>query len=104
MAKDPDVAAVLAFNGGGFGGRGLNTGNMFMTLKPLAERKGLTADLVIGKLRRALARLPGVTLYMQPVQDLRVGGRASNAQYPVHAAKRQRPGSARLGAAHAGKT
>ena len=80
VAKDSDVAAVLAFNGGGFGGRGLNTGNMFMTLKPLAER-GLTADLVIGKLRRALARLPGVTLYMQPVQDLRVGGRASNAQY-----------------------
>ncbi|HYA27629.1 MAG TPA: efflux RND transporter permease subunit, partial [Acidobacteriota bacterium] len=80
VAKDSDVAAVLAFNGGGFGGRGLNTGNMFMTLKPLAER-GLSADLVIGKLRRALARLPGVTLYMQPVQDLRVGGRASNAQY-----------------------
>ena len=78
--KDPEVAAVLAFNGGGFGGRGLNTGNMFMTLKPLAER-GLSADLVIGKLRRALARLPGVTLYMQPVQDLRVGGRSSNAQY-----------------------
>jgi multidrug efflux pump len=81
VAKDPDVAAVLAFNGGGFGGRGLNTGNMFMTLKPLAERNGLTADLVIGKLRRALAGLPGVTLYMQPVQDLRVGGRFSNAQY-----------------------
>jgi multidrug efflux pump len=80
VIKDPDVAAVMAFTGGGFGGRGLNTGNMFMTLKPLSER-GLTADLVIGKLRRALGGLPGVTLYMQPVQDLRVGGRASNAQY-----------------------
>jgi multidrug efflux pump len=80
VSKDSDVAAVLAFNGGGFGGRGLNTGNMFMTLKPSAER-GQSADLVIGKLRRALAGLPGVTLYMQPVQDLRVGGRASNAQY-----------------------
>jgi multidrug efflux pump len=80
VTKAPEVASVMAFNGGGFGGRGLNTGNMFMTLKPLAER-GLTADLVIGKLRRALAVLPGVTLYMQPVQDLRVGGRASNAQY-----------------------
>jgi multidrug efflux pump len=81
VGKDPDVAAVLAFNGGGYGGRALNTGNMFITLKPLAERRGLTADLVIGKLRRALARLPGVTLYMQPIQDLRVGGRASNAQF-----------------------
>jgi multidrug efflux pump len=80
VIKDPGVAAVMAFNGGGFGGRGLNTGNMFMTLKPLEER-GLTADLLIGRLRRSLAGFPGVTLFMQPVQDLRVGGRASNAQY-----------------------
>jgi multidrug efflux pump len=80
VTKASDVDAVVAFNGGGFGGRGLNTGSMFMTLKPLAER-GLTADLVIAKLRRSLAQFPGVTLYMQPVQDLRVGGRSSNAQY-----------------------
>ena len=80
VTKASEVDAVVAFNGGGFGGRGLNTGSMFMTLKPLAER-GLTADLVIAKLRRSLAQFPGVTLYMQPVQDLRVGGRSSNAQY-----------------------
>jgi multidrug efflux pump len=80
VLEDPAVESVMAFNGGGFGGRPLNTGNMFMTLKPLAERD-LRADQVIGRLRAKLARIPAVTLYMQPVQDLRVGGRSSNAQY-----------------------
>src|SRR6476661_3831520 len=69
----------MAFNGGGLG-RPLNTGSMFITLKPLAQRD-LRADQVIGRLRGKLARIPAVTLYMQPVQDLRVGGRASAAQY-----------------------
>ena len=72
--------SVMAFNGGGFGGRPLNTGSMFLTLKPLAERK-INADQVIARLRQKLARIPAVTLYLQPVQDLRVGGRSSNAQY-----------------------
>ena len=80
VLEDPAVDSVMAFNGGGFGGRPLNTGNMFMTLKPLAERN-IRADQVIGRLRAKLARIPAVTLYMQPVQDLRVGGRATNAQY-----------------------
>jgi multidrug efflux pump len=80
VGKDPGVDAVMAFNGGGFGGRPLNQGNMFITLKPLDQRK-LNADQIIGRLRGQLARFPGVTLYMQPVQDLRVGGRAGNAQY-----------------------
>ena len=80
VLEDPAVDSVMGFNGGGFGGRPLNTGNMFLTLKPLAERK-ISADQVIGRLRGRLARIPAVTLYLQPVQDLRVGGRASNAQY-----------------------
>ena len=79
VLQDPAVDAVMGFNGGGFG-RALNTGNMFITLKPLAERK-LGADQVIGRLRGKLARIPAVTLFLQPVQDLRVGGRSSNAQY-----------------------
>jgi multidrug efflux pump len=53
---------------------------MFITLKPKEER-GLDADGVIGRLRRSLATLPGATLVMQPVQDLRVGGRMSSAQF-----------------------
>ena len=53
---------------------------MFVTLKPQGERK-LSADQVIARLRGKLARLPGVNLYLQAVQDLRVGGRSSSAQY-----------------------
>ncbi|HEY1373081.1 MAG TPA: multidrug efflux RND transporter permease subunit [Candidatus Binatia bacterium] len=79
VMEDPAVSAVMTFNGGGFG-RALNTGNMFITLKPLSERK-LPADQIIARLRGKLARIPAVTLYLQPVQDLRVGGRSSNAQY-----------------------
>ena len=80
VLADPAVDAVMGFNGGGFGGRPLNAGNMFITLKPLAERK-ISADQVIGRLRGKLARIPAVTLYLQPVQDVRVGGRSANAQY-----------------------
>ena len=49
---------------------------MFVTLKPLNER-GINADQIIGRLRGKLAQFPGVTLYLQPVQDLRVGGRSA---------------------------
>ena len=80
VLEDPAVDSVMGFNGGGFGGRPLNTGNMFLTLKPLAERK-INADQIIARLRQKLLRIPAVTLYLQPVQDLRVGGRAANAQY-----------------------
>ena len=54
---------------------------MFISLKPLEERKGTTADEVIDRLRPKLARVPGATCYLQTSQDLRVGGRMSNAQY-----------------------
>ncbi len=79
VLQDPAVGAVMGFNGGG-GGKALNTGTMFVALKPLAERQ-INADGVIGRLRAKLARLPGVALYLQAVQDLRVGGRQSSAQY-----------------------
>ena len=80
VKNDPAVAAVMAFNGGGFNGRPLNAGNMFIALKPLEERQ-LSADQIIARLRGKLAQFPGVNLYLQPVQDLRVGGRPGNAQY-----------------------
>ena len=53
---------------------------MFVALKPLAERKE-TADQVIARLRGKLAKEPGANLFLQPVQDIRIGGRQSNAQY-----------------------
>ena len=81
VAADPGVDTVNGFTGGGGGGGGAaNTARMFISLKPLADRK-ITADLIINRLRPKLARVPGATLYLQAAQDIRVGGRQSNAQY-----------------------
>jgi multidrug efflux pump len=79
VEKDPAIDSVSAF----IGGQAVNTGRMFVGLKPVGERgKGNpTADQVIGRLRPKLAKVAGVSLFLQPVQDLRIGGRASNAQY-----------------------
>ncbi|KAA3451854.1 nodulation protein [Mesorhizobium sp. SARCC-RB16n] len=76
VSKDPAVETAVGFTGGGQ----TNSGFMFVSLKPLAERK-ISADQVIGRLRRQLAVVPGATLFLQAVQDIRVGGRQSNAQY-----------------------
>ncbi|HLK63498.1 MAG TPA: multidrug efflux RND transporter permease subunit [Bryobacteraceae bacterium] len=83
VAADPAVDTVNGFTGGGGGGGGastLNQGRMFVSLKPLEERK-ITVDLILQRLRPKLARVPGATLYLQPSQDLRVGGRNSAALY-----------------------
>ena len=77
VKKDPAVQDVLAFVGGN---TAQNQGRMFVTLKPLAQRK-VTADQVIARLRPKLAHVPGATLYFQAVQDLQIGGRMANAQY-----------------------
>jgi multidrug efflux pump len=71
------VDNVVGFTGGG----SVNTGRVFMQLKDFSERKGVTADMVINRLRGRLARIPGATLFLQAVQDIRVGGRGSNSQY-----------------------
>jgi hydrophobe/amphiphile efflux-1 (HAE1) family protein len=77
VIKDPAVATSVGFAGGN---TTYNTGRMFVTLKPLAERK-MTADQVIARLRSKLAVVPGATLYMQSAQDLTIGGRMSQAQF-----------------------
>ncbi len=79
IKKDPDVEYVIAFTGGG-GGATVNTGRMFITLKPF-EIRSATAPQVIARLRKKLAHIPGAPTFLQPVQDLRVGGRMSNALY-----------------------
>jgi multidrug efflux pump len=76
IKQDPAVETVVGFTGGGQ----TNSGFVFASLVPLNER-GISADGVIGRLRRAMAVVPGATLFLQAVQDIRVGGRASNAQY-----------------------
>jgi multidrug efflux pump len=76
---DPAVDTVLVFTGGG-GGTTTNTGRVFISLKPLSARKS-TADQIINRLRPKLAVVPGATLFLQAVQDVRIGGRQSAAQY-----------------------
>ena len=76
VGKDPAVASVTGFTGGSQ----RNTGNMFISLKPLEER-GIGAEGVINRLRPKLAVVPGATLFLQASQDIRVGGRQANAQY-----------------------
>jgi multidrug efflux pump len=76
VLSDPAVETVGAFTGGG----ARNTARFFIQLKPLDQRK-LSAEQVIGRLRGKLSHIPGAALYLQPVQDVRVGGRMSNAQY-----------------------
>jgi hydrophobe/amphiphile efflux-1 (HAE1) family protein len=78
VAGDPDVAHTIAFVGGN--NNSGNTGTVFVTLEPYGERKS-TADQVIDRLRPKLAKLPGITLFLQSVQDLRLGGRAGRTQY-----------------------
>ena len=82
VQHDPAVETVVGFTGGGGGGGGqsTNTGSVFVTLKPVPPRTE-TADQVIARLRRALAVVPGGRLFLQSVQDIRIGGRSSNAQY-----------------------
>jgi multidrug efflux pump len=79
VKADPAVDTVIAFTGGG-GGTTTNTGRVFISLKPLGERKA-TADQIITRLRPKLAVVPGATLILQAVQDVRIGGRQSAAQY-----------------------
>jgi multidrug efflux pump len=79
VEADPAVEAVQAFSGGG-GGTNTTTGRCFITLKPLGQRRA-SADQIIARLRPKLTSVPGITLYLQASQDLRVGGRQSAAQY-----------------------
>ncbi len=76
VRRDSAVDHVVAFTGGGQ----RNGAFFFVILKPIAERK-MSADLVIARLRKNLAHVPGATLFLQASQDVRVGGRGSNAQY-----------------------
>ncbi|HEY4249002.1 MAG TPA: multidrug efflux RND transporter permease subunit [Lacunisphaera sp.] len=76
VKADPAVDHIVAFTGGGQ----RNGAFMFGILKPIGVRH-MSADLVIARLRRKLAHQPGATLFLQAAQDVRAGGRSSNAQY-----------------------
>jgi multidrug efflux pump len=77
IKNDPSVANVIAFTGGG---GATNTGSLYIALKPLAERR-VSAAQIIDRLRPKINRLPVASAFLQAVQDLRIGGRSSNAMY-----------------------
>jgi multidrug efflux pump len=79
VQKDPDVADVVGFTGAG--GRGGNTGAMFISAKPLSQRK-VSSDQIIARLRPKLAHVPGGQLFMFTQQETpRTGGRVSNTAW-----------------------
>ncbi len=77
--SDPAIDTINGSAGGNFS-NGTNTARMFMSLKPLEERK-VPIDVVMARLRQKLAGVPGAALYMQASQDLRIGGRGSFSLY-----------------------
>jgi multidrug efflux pump len=76
IGKDPAVATVVGFTGGGRGGGGF----LSVDLKPRSERKD-KGQAVIARLRPKLARVTGVSLFLNPQQDVRMGGRQTNSTY-----------------------
>jgi multidrug efflux pump len=81
VRADPAVEKVVGYTGVGSGNgyAQINTGNVFVSLKPLSER--VSIDRVMARLRPKLSQVPGGRLYLAAMQDLRVGGRQSSAQY-----------------------
>ena len=80
VQQDPAIESVIGFTGAGSGwGGSSNTAAVFVSLKPISQR--VPTDQVIERLRPELAQVPSGHLFLVPAQDLRVGGRTSNAQY-----------------------
>jgi multidrug efflux pump len=78
IKSDPGVDNVMGFTGGA---GATNSANEFIALKPLAERRHRNATRIINELRPKLARLTGANTFLQAVPDIRIGGRASNAEF-----------------------
>ena len=77
LAADPDVVNIGSFIGGMAAG---NQGRLFVALKP-ADQRASTSREVVTRLRREFAKIPGLSVFLVPSQDLRTGGRQSKAQY-----------------------
>jgi multidrug efflux pump len=81
VRADPAVANVGSSIGTSGWSPSVNRGTLFISLKPLAERGGTTAPAVAARLRQKAANIPGLTVFFFPMQDVRVGGRQSDATY-----------------------
>ncbi|MBF0332266.1 MAG: efflux RND transporter permease subunit [Alphaproteobacteria bacterium] len=79
VGANPHVAAFSSSVAGGWGGGAVNGGRLFVTLTPRGERPEL--DEVVKTLRRDLGKVPGIKVFIQAVQNLRIGGRSSKSQY-----------------------
>jgi hydrophobe/amphiphile efflux-1 (HAE1) family protein len=80
ILRDPDVSGFGSFTGSTGGANTANTGRFFIVLKPRDERE-LTSSQIIDRLRPQLAKVQGATLFLQPTQDITVGGRVSRASF-----------------------
>jgi multidrug efflux pump len=80
ILSDPAIEGLGSSVGSGGFNKSGNQGRLFITLKPLSERK-ISADQIINRLRPKLAKLEGVSAFLQAAQDIRVGGRSSKAQF-----------------------
>jgi len=80
VKKDPGVASVFGFAGSGSAGRAGNTAQVFIALKPLAQR-GVSAEQIVQRLRPKLNVIAGARLFLQAQQDLHIGGRQTAAEY-----------------------
>jgi multidrug efflux pump len=81
VLADPAVAGLGSSVGASNFNAAVNFGRLFITLKPLSERGGLSSQRVIARIRPKLAEIPGLRVFMFPAQDVRVGGRQSDSQY-----------------------
>jgi len=80
IKRDPDVTAVLSTVGGGNAANTVNSGRIFIVLRPKAERKD-SATQVMARLRRATGAVPGINIFFQPIQSINIGTTQTRAQY-----------------------
>jgi HAE1 family hydrophobic/amphiphilic exporter-1 len=80
LSRDKDVAAYMSVIGAGGPNNTTNNGRFMITLRPLEERRA-SADAVMQRLRRELAQIPGLRVYLQNPPPIRIGGRTSKGQY-----------------------
>jgi multidrug efflux pump len=79
VERDPAVTGVVSFVGAGTINATPNTGRLTMALKPISQRD--SASVVIARMQRAIAGIPGITAFFQPVQDIQIGTRISRTQF-----------------------
>ena len=79
IMKDPAVASIGSAIGAGGGNTTVNNGRIYIALKPYKQRDSM--ETILARLRTNLAKIQGITLYMQAAQDITIGGRVSKTQY-----------------------